>query len=193
MIVTPCRIEHSPFPAGANPGVGLAIGIADRARLAASRLKNRLVGIESTVPITLVHRLNRFQTRHDFVVCSNDLCFKASESVALELSADKLDVFVGVQETERGTVDWNQSAALFNKAKQCRLGSRRDLLLVSKDHQSVVLGEILWIDVTQVFSVPKLDRLFGERLGHVSIKLRGFMEPRVTKHQHCYFCILGSR
>ncbi len=61
-VMSPSRVENAAFSAGPNPSVRLAVRVTDWTRLAAPRFRDSLVWVESTVPVALVHRIDRLSS-----------------------------------------------------------------------------------------------------------------------------------
>ena len=86
--------------------------------------------------VAFIFRRDRFESLHDFMFGRNDLRFESSKAVTLELAADQCDIFFGVQEAERRTVNRNQPAARLDIIEQRRFRFWRNALDVCKNQQA---------------------------------------------------------
>ena len=157
LVVAPGGVEDAALPLRADPGprlldVPLGTVFEDGAvRLVVLRVDVGLVPArEALVPL------------HDRVVRRGDCGGEGAGAVAAELGADEGDVLRRVEEAVAGAVQRDEALTTLDEVEQCLLLLRSDPGDVREDHERVVAGEGLLVQVGGPVGVGQLDAAFGE-------------------------------
>ena len=92
-IMAPGRVEHTPLPGLAHPGVRL------RALIVATLRQHNTVGVVPGVNVGFVPALDRREPLHHRMVSLDDGLLKHARPMSLKLPADQFDVFRRIQKT----------------------------------------------------------------------------------------------
>ena len=172
---------------GARPGIGLSTCSWLIFLLIGFDFPNRqhvVVGLQLAVQICFIIRGKWFEPRHDGMLWLDDLGRDGIHGMPPKLTSYQLHIGIRVPETIGRTMDGQKALARCHKIQQCFFFCSREYIPVGENHQGVIFGQGLGVQVAQVICIGDVDALGAEcrhQLGHPLDRL---MVSLVAKKQY---------